>query len=70
MEINKIKSITKKQAKAYMVLAYRNIKSSANEMTEQELWDGMEAVMAVYKPKDAVEKVKDTIVDKYRVKQS
>lgn len=69
MKINKIKSITKKQAKAYMVLAYRNIKLSANEMTEQELWDEMETVMALYKPKDAVEKVKNTIVDKFRVKQ-
>lgn len=70
MQINKVKSITKKQAKAYMVLALRNLKVSKNEIVEQEMWDEMETVIALYTPKDAVQKVKGKIVDKFRVKES
>ena len=68
MELVKIKSITKKQAKAYMVIALRNLKASPNEITEQAMWDGMETVMALYTPQQAVNNVKDKIRDTYRVK--
>lgn len=69
MELVKIKSITKKQAKAYMVIALRNLETSPNEITEQEMWDEMEAVMSLYTPKQAVNNVKNEIKDTYRVKQ-
>lgn len=69
MELVKIKSITKKQAKSYMVIALRNLKESPNEITEQEMWDEMEVVMSLYTPKQAVNNVKDKIKDTYRVKQ-
>ncbi len=69
MELVKIKSITKKQAKSYMVIALRNLKASPNEITEQEMWDEMEAVMSLYTPKQAVNNVKNEIKDTYRVKQ-
>lgn len=70
MELVKVKSITRKQAKSYMVLALRNIKASANnEITEQKMWDQMEVVMSLYTPKRAVENVKEKIKDTYRVKQ-
>ena len=64
----KIHTITKKQAKSYMVLAVRNLKASPNEISEQELWDEMETVMSMYQPYQAVEMVADTIKDNYRVK--
>ncbi len=69
MELVKIKSITKKQAKSYMVIALRNLEASPNEITEQEMWDEMEAVMSLYTPKQAVNNVKNEIKDTYRVKQ-
>ena len=69
MELVKIKSITKKQAKSYMVIALRNLKASPNEITEQEMWDEMEAVMSLYTPKQAVNNVKNEIKDTYRVTQ-
>lgn len=63
----KIKSITKKQAKAYMVIALENFKNSPNKLSKQEMWDEMETVMSLYTPKQAVEKVKNKINDTYRV---
>lgn len=67
MKLVKVKTLTKKQAKSYMVVALRNLKASPNEISEQELWDEMETVMSLYTPKQAVEKVKDKIKDTYRV---
>ena len=64
----KIHTITKKQAKSYMVLALRNLKASPNVISEQELWDEMETVMSIYQPYQAVEMVMDKINDSYRVK--
>lgn len=63
----KIKSITKKQAKSYMVIALENLKNSSSKISEQEMWNEMETVMALYTPKQAVEKVKNKINDTYRV---
>lgn len=67
MKLVKVKTLTKKQAKSYMIVALRNLKASPNEISEQELWDEMETVMSLYTPKQAVEKVKDKIKDTYRV---
>ena len=69
MELVKIKSLTKKQAKAYMVIALRNLKTSTNEITEQAMWDSMEATMSLYTPQQAVNKVINEINDTYRVKK-
>lgn len=63
----KIKSITKKQAKSYMVIALENLKNSSSKISEQEMWNEMETVMSLYTPKQAVEKVKNKINDTYRV---
>lgn len=65
--MRKVKTLTPKQAKAYMTLALRNLKISPNEITDQEMWDEMEAVMNVYYPKDAVKNTSD-IDDSYRIK--
>lgn len=65
--MRKVKTLTPKQAKAYMTLALRNLKISPNEITEQQLWDEMEAVMNVYYPKDAIKNTND-IDDSYRIK--
>lgn len=67
MDIIKIKSVTKKQAKAYMLIAYRILKHSKNEISEQSMWDEMEAVMSLYTPKQAVNIAKDKVKDTYRV---
>ena len=63
----KIKSITKKQAKSYMVIALENLKNSSSKISKQEMWNEMETVMSLYTPKQAVEKVKNKINDTYRV---
>ena len=63
----KIKSITKKQAKSYMVVALENLKNSSSKISKQEMWNEMETVMSLYTPKQAVEKVKNKINDTYRV---
>ena len=62
-----MKSITKKQAKSYMVIALENLKNSSSKISEQEMWNEMETVMSLYTPKQAVEKVKNKINDTYRV---
>lgn len=66
--MRKVKLLTPRQAKAYMVLALRNIKRSPNEISEQEMWDEMETVMSVYDTKEVIQKIAG-INDSFRIKQ-
>ena len=68
LDLVKIKSITKRQAKAYMLMALRNLKISSNEITEQSMWDEMETLMRLFTPKQVVDKAILHIDDTFRVK--
>lgn len=68
LDLVKIKSITKRQAKAYMLMALRNLKISSNEITEQSMWDEMKTVMRLFTPKQVVDKAILHIDDTFRVK--
>lgn len=68
MKLVKIKSLTKRQAKSYMIVALRNLKASPNEISEQEMWDEMETVMSIYTPNQATDIAMERIEDNYRVK--
>ncbi len=68
MKLVKIKSLTKRQAKSYMIVALRNLQASPNEISEQEMWDEMETVMSIYTPNQATDIAMERIEDNYRVK--
>lgn len=68
MKLVKTKSLTKRQAKSYMIVALRNLQASPNEISEQEMWDEMETVMSIYTPNQATDIAMERIEDNYRVK--
>ena len=68
MKLVKIRSLTKRQAKSYMIVALRNLQASPNEISEQEMWDEMETVMSIYTPNQATDIAMERIEDNYRVK--
>ena len=68
MKLVKIKSLTKRKAKSYMIVALRNLQTSPNEISEQEMWDEIETVMSIYTPNQATDIAMERIEDNYRVK--
>lgn len=54
MKINNVKTVTKKQAKAYAVIALDTLSISPNDMDAKSLWEEIEVVMKIYTPRDAV----------------
>lgn len=68
MKLVKIKSLTKRQAKSYMIVVLRNLQTRPNEISEQEMWDEMETVMSIYTPNQATDIAMERIEDNYRVK--
>ncbi len=54
MKINNVKTVTKKQAKAYAVIALNTLSIAPNDMDAKSLWEEIEVVMKIYTPRDAV----------------
>jgi len=53
MKLNKVTTITKKQAKAYTALALRNLSVSPNDITIKFILEEIDEVMKLYKPSQA-----------------
>ena len=61
MKINKIATVTKKQAKAYTVIALNTLSVAPNDLDIKLIWDEIEEVMKIYTPKDATKKAEDIL---------
>lgn len=54
MKINKVTTVTKKQAKAYTVITLNTLAISPNDLSIKEVWEEIEEIMKLYTPRDAV----------------
>lgn len=54
MKINNVKTVTKKQAKAYAIVALDTLSIAPNDMDAKSLWEEIEVIMKLYTPRDAV----------------
>ena len=61
MKLNNIKTVTKKQAKAYTVIALRNLWIAPNDLNIKSVYEEIECVMKLYSPSEAV-KLAETIL--------
>lgn len=53
MELYNIKTVSKKQAKAYTVIALDTLSVAPNDLDIKLLWDEIEVVMKLYSPREA-----------------
>lgn len=56
MKLNNVKTVTKKQAKAYAIIALNTLGTAPNELDVKSLYEEIECVMKLYSPREAVEK--------------
>lgn len=54
MKINNVKTVTKKQAKAYAIVALNTLSIAPNDIDAKSLWEEIEVIMKLYTPRDAV----------------
>lgn len=64
MKINNVKTVTKKQAKAYAVIALDTLSVAPNDMDAKSLWEEIETVMKLYTPRDAVKRAEKILEGK------
>ena len=63
MELVKVKTVSKKQAKAYAIIALDTLSVAPNDLDIKSLWEEIEVVMKLYTPRDATKKA-ETILAK------
>lgn len=56
MKLNNVKTVTKKQAKAYAVIALDILGSTPNDIDVKMLASEIDAAMKLYSPQEATEK--------------
>lgn len=61
MELNKVTTVTKKQAKAYTVLALDTLSVAPNDLDINLIYNEIDEVMKLYTPKNATIKAKEII---------
>ena len=61
MELNKVTTVTKKQAKAYTVLALDTLSVAPNDLDINLIYNEIDEVMKLYTPKNATIKAEEII---------
>lgn len=61
MELNKVKTVSKKQAKAYAVIALDTLGVAPNDLDVKMLWEEIEVVMKLYSPREAIKKAESIL---------
>ena len=61
MKLNNVKTVTKKQAKAYAIIALNTLGTAPNELDVRSLYEEIECVMKLYSPREAVEKAEQIL---------
>ena len=56
MKLNNVKTVTKKQAKAYAIIALNTLGVAPNDLDVKLLYEEIECVMKLYSPREVVEK--------------
>lgn len=52
MKLNNVKTVSKKQAKAYAVIALDTLGVTPNDIDVKMLWEEIEVVMKLYSPRE------------------
>lgn len=63
MKLNKVTTVTKKQAKAYAVLALNTLRVAPNDLDVKMLWEEIEEVMKLYTPREATKMAEKIILE-------
>lgn len=61
MELNKVTTITKKQAKAYTVLALNTLSVAPNDLDIELVYNEIEELMKLYTPRQATQKAEEIL---------
>lgn len=61
MELNKVKTVSKKQAKAYAVIALDTLGIAPNDLDVKMLWEEIEVIMKLYSPREATKKAESIL---------
>lgn len=61
MELYNIKTVSKKQAKAYAIIALDTLGVSPNDLDAKLLWEEIEVVMKLYSPREATKKAESIL---------
>lgn len=61
MKLNNVKTVTKKQAKSYAVIALNTLGVAPNDLDVKLLYEEIECVMKLYSPREAVEKAEQIL---------
>ena len=56
MDLYNVKTISKKQAKAYTIIALDTLSVAPNDLDVKLLWEEIEVVMKLYSPREATKK--------------
>ncbi len=61
MELYNIKTVSKKQGKAYAIIALDTLGVSPNDLDAKLLWEEIEVVMKLYSPREATKKAESIL---------
>ena len=61
MDLYKVKTVSKKQAKAYTVIALDTLCVAPNDLDIKLIWEEIEVVMKLYSPREATRKAEQIL---------
>lgn len=67
MDLYNVKTVSKKQAKAYTVIALDTLSVAPNDLDIKLIWEEIEVVMKLYSPREATRKA-EKILERNKTK--
>ena len=64
MDLYNVKTVSKKQAKAYTVIALDTLSVAPNDLDIKLIWEEIEVVMKLYSPREATRKAEQILEEK------
>ena len=61
MDLYNVKTVSKKQAKAYTVIALDTLSVAPNDLDIKLIWEEIEVVMKLYSPREATRKAEQIL---------
>lgn len=61
MDLYNVKTVSKKQAKAYTVIALDTLSVAPNDLDIKLIWEEIEVVMKLYSPREATKKAEQIL---------
>lgn len=61
MDLYNVKTVSKKQAKAYTVIALDTLSVAPNDLDLKLIWEEIEVVMKLYSPREATRKAEQIL---------